>query len=63
MAGEIPAIIGMGIAPLGVLGPLLLSLRGEVAQVRRDLHSLAEFVARIEGALFDRLALNENLKA
>lgn len=58
MSSETWAVVGVGVALLGVLVPLLLSLRGEMAQVRdevsqvrRDLHSLAERVARIEGAL------------
>ena len=31
--------------------PLLLSIRADVAELRRDLHALAERVARIEGAM------------
>ena len=40
---------------LAVLVPLILTLHvrvvAEIAEVRRDLHALAERVARIEGAL------------
>lgn len=46
---------GVGVALLAVLVPLLLTLHGrvvgEIAEVRRDLHRLAERVAHIEGAL------------
>jgi hypothetical protein len=40
---------------MAVLVPLLVSIRGDVraetAAIRRDLHALAELVARIEGAM------------
>ena len=83
MSGEAIAIIGVGVALLAVLVPMLRgqerridrlaadvggrldrtdaridavaagvgALRGEVAELRRDLHAVAERVARIEGAL------------
>ena len=62
MSAEAVAIVGAAVGLLGVLVPLLLSIRGEVAEVRRDLHAestairadlhaLAERVARIEGTL------------
>ena len=65
MSAEAIAIAGVGIALLAVLVPLLLGLgrrmdriaaridamATDVAEVRRDLHALAERVARIEGAL------------
>ena len=58
----IVAVVGVGVALLTVLVPLLLSLaagirrelghvRGDVTEVRRDLHALSDRVARIEGAL------------
>ena len=45
------AIVGAAVGLLAVLVPLLLSIRADVAELRRDLHALAERVARIEGAL------------
>ncbi|MDD9997562.1 MAG: hypothetical protein OXQ89_07425 [Rhodospirillaceae bacterium] len=58
MSAEAIAIAGVGVALLAVLVPLLLtigrridSLAADVAELRRDLHALAERVARIEGAL------------
>ena len=36
-------------------------LRADVAEVRRDLHALAERVARVEGALTKPLAPNQRL--
>ena len=52
------AIAGVGVALLAALVPLILTLHGrvvaELAEVRRDLHALAERVARYrEGALTD----------
>ena len=58
----IVAIVGVGVGLLAVLVPLLLTLaagirrevdqvRGELAELRRDLHAVSERVARIEGAL------------
>ena len=48
-------IVGVGVALLAVLVPLILTLHGrvvaELGELRRDLHALAERVARIEGAL------------
>ena len=58
MSAEAIAIAGVGVALLTVLVPLLVSIRGDVrdlraatAAIRRDLHALAERVARIEGAM------------
>lgn len=58
MSAEAIAIAGVGVALLAVLVPLLVSIRGDVrdlraetAAIRRDLHALAERVARIEGQL------------
>lgn len=62
MSAEAVAIVGAAVGLLGVLVPLLLSIRSEVAEVRRDLHAeatairgdlhaLGERVARIEGAM------------
>ena len=62
MSAEAVAIVGAAVGLLGVLVPLLLSIRSDVAEVRRDLHAeatairadlhaLAERVARIEGAM------------
>lgn len=79
MSNEAIAIVGVGVALLAVLVPLLLahgrrfdridtlaaaveavrtelhaeivSVRAELAEVRRDVHALSERVARIEGAL------------
>ena len=66
MSAEAVAIIGVGVALLAVLVPLILTLHGrvvgeigevrrslstDVAEVRRDVHAIAERVARIEGAL------------
>ena len=60
VSAEAIAIVGVGVALLAVLVPLLLtvnlgrrldSLVADVAEVRRALHALAERVARIEGAL------------
>ena len=65
MSAEAIAIVGVGVALLAVLTPLLLALgrrmdrietrinalTADMAEVRRDLHALAERVARIEGAL------------
>ena len=58
MSAEAIAIVGVGVALLAVLVPLILAqgrrleaLVADVAEVRRDLHALAERVARIEGAL------------
>ena len=55
---EATAIVAVGVSLLVALAALLAplrsdvgSLRSEVAEVRRDLHSLSERVARIEGAL------------
>ena len=58
MSAEAIAIAGVGVALLAVLVPLLVSIRGDVrdlraetAAIRRALHALAERVARIEGAM------------
>ena len=51
MTTEAIAIVGAAVGLLAVLVPLLLSIRADVAELRRDLHALAERVARIEGAL------------
>lgn len=62
MSAEAVAIIGAAVGMLAVLVPLMVTLHGrtdrridalagDVAEVRRDLHALAERVARIEGAL------------
>ena len=51
MSTEAIAIVGAAVGLLAVLVPLLLSIRADVAELRRDLHALAERVARIEGAL------------
>ena len=73
MSAEAIAIVGVGVALLAVLVPVVVlqsrrleqhidavadaltatrtELRSDVAEVRRDLHALAERVARIEGAL------------
>ena len=58
MSAEAIAIAGVGMALLAVPVPLLVSIRGDVrdlraetAAIRRDLHALAERVARIEGAM------------
>ena len=58
MSAEAIAIAGVGVALLTVLVPLLVSIRGDVrdlraetAAIRRALHALAERVARIEGAM------------
>lgn len=62
MSGEAIAIVAAAVGMLAVLVPLLLALaagirreldhvRADMAEVRRDMHALAERVARIEGAL------------
>ncbi len=55
MSPEAIAIVGVGVAVLAVLVPLILALHGrvvgEIGEVRRDVHALAEWVARIAGAL------------
>ena len=55
VSAEAIAIAGVGVAPLAVLVPLILTLHGrvvaELGELRRDLHAIAERVARIEGAL------------
>ena len=66
MSAEAVAIVGVGVALPAVLVPLILTLHGrvigeigdvrrtltaDVADVRRDLHALAERVARIEGTM------------
>ena len=55
MSGETIAIAAVGVALLGVLVPLLLTIRGAIAELRadvgelrRELGALAERVARIE---------------
>lgn len=48
---EAVAIVGAAVGLLAVLVPLLLSIRANVAERRRDLHALAERVARIKGPL------------
>ena len=66
MSAEAVAIVGAAVGLLAVLVPLMLYLHGrlaadlaatrgelrtDMAEVRRDLHALAERVARIEGSL------------
>ena len=55
MSAEAIAIAGVGVGLLAVLVPLILTLHGrviaELGELRRDLHALAERVARIESAL------------
>ena len=55
LSAEAIAIAGVGVALLAVLVPLILTLHGrvvaELGELRRDLHAIAERVARIEGAL------------
>ena len=66
MSAEAVAIVGVGVALPAVLVPLILTLHGRVigeigdvrrtltagvADVRRDLHALAERVARIEDTM------------
>lgn len=62
VSAEAVAIVGVGVALLAVLVPLLVTqgrrlessidaVAADVAEIRRDLHALAERVARIEVAL------------
>lgn len=55
MSAETVAIAAVGVGLLAVLVPLILTLHGrvvaEIGEVRRDVHALAERVARIEGAM------------
>ena len=58
MSPEAVAIIGVGVALLAVLVPLLLSIgrridriENRLQELARDLRALAERVARIEGAV------------
>ena len=58
MSPEAVAIIGVGVALLAVLVPLLLSIGRRIdrledrpQELARDLRALAERVARIEGAV------------
>ena len=51
MSAEAIAVVAAAVGLLAVLLPLLLTIRADVGEVRRDLHALAERVARIEGAL------------
>lgn len=51
MSADAITIVAVGAALLAVIVPLLLSMRRDVAEVRRDLHTLGERVARIEGRL------------
>ena len=55
MSAAAIAIAGVGVALPAVLVPLILTLHGrvvaELGELRRDLHAIAERVARIEGAL------------
>ena len=51
MSAEAIATGAAAVGLLAVLLPLLLTIRADVGEVRRDLHALAERVARIEGAL------------
>ena len=51
MSAEAFAVVAAAVGLLAVLLPLLLTIRADVGEVRRDLHALAERVARIEGAL------------
>ena len=58
MSPEAVAIVGVGVALLAVLVPLLLSIGRRIDRIEdrlqelaRDLRALAERVARIEGAV------------
>ena len=55
MSAEAVAIVGAAVGLLAVLVPLILTLHGrvvaEIGEVRRDVHAVAERVARIEGAM------------
>ena len=62
MSAEAIAVVGAAVGLLAVLLPVILTqgaslrheidaLRAEVGEVRRDLHTLSDRVARIEGVL------------
>lgn len=58
MSAEAIAIAAVGVTLPGVLVPLLLTIRGAIAELRadvgelrRELHALGKRVARIEGTL------------
>lgn len=58
MSAEAIAIVGVGVAPMAVLVPLLLAqgrrldrVEARIERIEDTLHALAERVARIEGAL------------
>lgn len=50
------AVVGVGVAMLGVLVPLLLSMRGDVRELRRDVASIDKRLVAVETLLNERTA-------
>ena len=52
--GVIVAVVGVGIAMLGVIVPLLLTMRGDVRELRRDVADIDKRLVAVETLLHER---------
>ena len=52
--GVIVAVVGVGIAMLGVIVPLLLTMHGDVRELRRDVADIDKHLVAVETLLHER---------
>lgn len=52
--GVIVAVVGVGIAMLGVIVPLLLTMRGDVRELRRDVADIDKRLVAVATLLHER---------
>ena len=52
--GVIVAVIGVGVAMLGVIVPLLVSMRGDMRELRRDVADIDKRLVAVETLLHER---------
>ena len=54
MGGVIVAVVSVGVAMLGVIVPLLLTMRGDVRELRRDVADIDKRLVAVETLLHER---------
>ena len=52
--GVIVAVVSVGVAMLGVIVPLLLTMRGDVRELRRDVADIDKRLVAVETLLHER---------
>ena len=52
--GVIVAVVGVGVAMLGVIVPLLLTMRGDMRELRRDVADIDKRLVAVETLLHER---------